>query len=186
MRTFKLFMVWLYARDLLPPDLAIDGKPLTKQTIDGEAVQPLWGDMDLVTLYCFAYTHGIRRLQNEVVSAFIQEHDRTSRFTEINAVESAFAICGPSACLSKFMADEIAFISCTCADPQSLPAHLEERPKAFLAASMRAVATMNAENWAGREVSRPGSEEPCQYHNHVNAKEVEECKQGDAGNWRRT
>lgn len=154
LRTFRLFMAWLYAGKLLTPQEAL-GEPDHVELVDKnskrEEVVREWTDVQLVRLYIFAKKKYIRRLANDVVTALHQEHDRWGLLTSLDAICELWSYNEVSF-LGRLFANERAVHGLD--NEHFVTDDFKAHPVSFLVDVLRAVAGLNARRVAGQEVSK--------------------------------
>ncbi|KAK5126444.1 hypothetical protein LTR85_010680 [Meristemomyces frigidus] len=173
LRTFRLFMAWLYAGKLLTPKEALEEKDSVKvekdqeadSEADSEAETPAWIDLDLVSLYIFGREHQVRRLKNAVITAMHREHARMDFLTDEDAIHLQWDGCGLDSTLSHFMATERATYGLQNLD--AVPDYFDTLPRSFFTKVLRVVATLNSRRSHGHDVSKLGN--PCRWHDHLGA-----------------
>jgi len=174
-RTLRLFSAWLYAGELVHPDVALcdtmPPNPMTDKTRDNE---PVWPDIDLASLYIFGEHYRVRKLRNDVITALYHDHDRTKRITSEAAIRLCYTFCEPNSALGRFIVQERALYGMR--DSKSIPAYFKTLPASFLANVIRASASLNGYRTRGHAIQ----ELPClcHWHDHDgNDEEKTACRQ---------
>ncbi|SMQ52732.1 unnamed protein product [Zymoseptoria tritici ST99CH_3D7] len=151
--TFRLFVAWLYSRQILPVphmDRAVPGESsdMSKQTraVEGDARENDVADLDLLRLHHFAQTYGCHGLASDSISLLLAQNARwksTSTREALEYVDENFDEDSPVyALLAHDVADHVV--------SSSFPAQVLEYPKPFPLRIMQALAEQKeaAENAA--------------------------------------
>lgn len=121
--------------------------------------------MELPRLYSFAWEYGVGALQNDVMTALIQEHERTRTFIGEAAIHFIFERHSVDCAFARFAIRQQAVYGLN--GHNGVPSNIETWPRMFLGGVYPEAANVAAMRVRGEAPYQLTVDEACDYHDHV-------------------